>query len=205
MSYALACLGTVFAIVDPIAAVPTFLVLTSARSNAEQVRIARRAAFTCLTVLAVFAVAGQVILHFFSITLPAFKLARGLILFGIGIDMVRGRPSKKTPLDEPADTHVDLGMVPLGVPLLSGPGAIATVMLLGSNASTWLQRSVVFGSLLLVSISVFLILGSAPLFRRVLGGTGLSIIGRMMGLVLTSIAIQFLLDGARDAFPNLMR
>ncbi|MBX3259560.1 MAG: NAAT family transporter [Labilithrix sp.] len=204
MSYALACLGTVFAIVDPIAAVPTFLVLTSARSGADQVRIARRAALTCLTVLSVFAAAGQIILHFFSITLPAFKLAGGIILFSVGVDMVRG--SAKRPVsDEPADAHVDLGLVPLGVPLLSGPGAIATVMLLGSNASTWGQRGVVFGSLILVSISVFLILGSAPLFGRMLGRTGLNVIGRTMGLVLTSIAIQFLLDGARDAFPTLTR
>jgi MarC family membrane protein len=128
--------GSVFAIVDPFAALPIFVALTADRSPEERKAIALRAALTCGIVLTVFGAAGTLIMSFFSISLPAFKIAGGILLFGVGLEMLRAKPSgtRSTREEETeAQQKDDVAIIPLGLPLLAGPGAIATVMVLAGK------------------------------------------------------------------------
>jgi multiple antibiotic resistance protein len=206
LTYGLVCFGSLFSIIDPFAAVPIFLALLGERTREEQRSAALRATLTCFIVLVMFGAAGSVILHFFSITLPAFKIAGGIILFVVGFEMLRARQSSTRSTSEErseAQAKEDVAIIPLGLPLLAGPGAIATVMVLAGKARTLPHRSAVFISVMIVCVLSFAVLRSATYFARVLGRTGINVIGRVMGLILTATAVQFILDGAREAFPRL--
>jgi multiple antibiotic resistance protein len=207
VSYAIVSFGSVFSIVDPFAAVPVFLALTGGQSRPAQAKTALAASVTCFAVLATFGVAGNFIFNFFGITLPAFKIAGGILLFGVGLDMMRARKSdtrSTTSEEHEAEKKEDVGVIPMGLPLLSGPGAIATVMVLVGKAKDVPQRIVLFGVIAAVSIIALLTLRSAGLVARALGQTGINLIGRIMGLMLAAIAMQFVLDGVHEAFPALL-
>ncbi len=195
--------GSLFSIVDPFAAVPTFLALSGAQPRPMQTRTALRASATCFVVLTVFGLAGQVIFSFFGITLPAFKITGGIVLFGVGLEMMRAKHSGTRGTSEEAieaETREDVGLIPLGLPLLSGPGAIATVLVLVGKSRGFEQRLSIFIAIALVSVSALLTLRSAEIVARALGKTGINIIGRVMGLVLAAVAMQFILDGVHEAF-----
>jgi multiple antibiotic resistance protein len=207
VSYALVSFGSIFSIVDPFTAVPVFLALVGAQPHKSQARTALRASATCFVVLSVFGVAGSFIFHFFGITLPAFKIAGGIILFGVGFEMMRAKRSDTRATNEEAieaETKEDVGLIPLGLPLLSGPGAIATVMVLVGKANDVPQKLILLASVAIVSIIAFLTLRSASVVARVLGRTGINVIGRVMGLILAAVAMQFVLDGLREAFPRFL-
>jgi multiple antibiotic resistance protein len=206
-SYALVSFGSVFSIVDPFTAVPVFMALVGTQPQADQRRIALRAALTCLVVLSVFGIAGSFIFHFFGITPYAFKIAGGILLFVMGFEMMRAQRSDTRTTNEEAieaETKEDVGLIPLGLPLLSGPGAIATVMMLVGKAKDVPERLTVFGAVALVSFIAWLTLRSASFVSRVLGKTGMNVIGRVMGLILAAVAMQFVLSGLHEAFPKLL-
>jgi multiple antibiotic resistance protein len=207
VSYALVSFGSVFSIVDPFTAVPVYLALLGDQPRPVQAKAALQASATCLVVLTLFGVAGSFIFHFFGITIPAFKVAGGILLFVVGFEMMRAKRSDTRGTHEEAveaETKEDVGLIPLGLPLLSGPGAIATVMVLVGKAKDLEQRAVLFVVIALVSLIALLTLRSASVIARVLGKTGLNMIGRVMGLVLAAVAMQFVLDGLKEAFPRLL-
>lgn len=207
VSYALVSFGSVFSIVDPFTAVPVFMALVGDQPKAAQQRIALRASATCFVVLATFGVAGSFIFHFFGITLSAFKIAGGILLFVVGFEMMRAHRSDTRATNEEAldaVTKEDVGLIPLGLPLLSGPGAIATVMVLVGKAHSIPERIVVFAAVAAVSVITLLTLRSASMVSRVLGRTGMNVIGRVMGLILAAVAMQFILGGLHEAFPRLL-
>jgi multiple antibiotic resistance protein len=206
-TYALLCFGSLFSIVDPFAALPFFLALTGGQDRTTQARTARIATLTCFLVLGTFGVAGTFIFSFFGITIPAFKIAGGILLFGVGLEMMRGKQSetRATPEEQvEAEAKQDIAIIPMGLPLLSGPGAIATVMVLVGKATTWPERFAVYTAIVAVSLLTFVVLRSAAMVSRVLGRTGINLIGRIMGLILAATAIQFVLDGIREAFPHAL-
>ena len=208
VTYAVFCFGSVFSIVDPFAAVPIFLVLVGQQPREAQDRIALRASLTCFSVLTAFAAAGSFIFSFFGITIPAFKVAGGILLFGVALDMMRAKPSptRTTPEERTiAESKEDVGLVPMGIPLLSGPGAIATVMVLAGKAHGFEQRLAVHAAIFAVSLLALLVLRSSTVVARVLGKTGLNVIGRIMGLILAALAVQFILDGVHEALPTLLQ
>jgi len=199
--------GSVFSIVDPFTAVPVFLALVGNQPRHDQARTALRASATCFAVLSVFGIAGHFIFKFFGITLPAFKIAGGILLFVIGFEMMRAKRSDTRATQEEAvdaETKEDVGLIPLGLPLLSGPGAIATVMVLVGKSSGLAEHAIVAGSVAAVSLIAFFTLRSASFISRVLGKTGINVIGRVMGLILAAVAMQFVLDGLHEAFPKLL-
>jgi multiple antibiotic resistance protein len=207
VSYSILCFGSLFSIVDPFAAVPIFLALAGQQTKEAQAGTALRASLTCFTVLTAFGLAGSYIFSFFGITVPGFKVAGGILLFVVALDMVRAKQSSTRSTSEERDeaaTKEDVGLIPIGLPLLSGPGAIATVMVLAGKAGTVGQRIGVHAAIFAVSVITFLVLRSSTLMARVLGRTGLNVIGRIMGLILAAVAMQFILDGVREALPGLM-
>jgi multiple antibiotic resistance protein len=192
---------SIFVLVDPFAAIPAFLVMTSDSTRIERRRMALRAAWTCFTVLAVFGIGGSLIFRLFGITLPAFKIAGGIILGLIGLDMVQAKrsPTKETPGDrEESLEKEDVGIIPLGIPMLAGPGSISTVMVLLSQAPNWRHGAIIFSAIAFTAAISYVVLAAADRVRSYLGETGIRILTRMMGLLLTAIAVQFVLNGLKD-------
>ncbi len=201
LQFSLVAFTSIFALVDPIAAVPTFLVMTAHTGHERRRRTALRASWTCLVVLSIFALAGPLIFQMFGITLPAFRIAGGVVLGLIGLDMLRARRStiKETPGETEEGTEKeDAGITPLGIPMLAGPGAMSSVTVLMSQNVDWLHRGIVLAAVATASLASFLVLAAADRVGSYLHETGIRILTRLMGLLLTAIAVQFILDGLRD-------
>jgi len=201
IQYFLVTLTSIFFLVDPFAAIPAFLVITADAGQGEHRRLARKAALTCFIVLSAFALAGSLIFRLFGITLPAFEIAGGIILILMGLEMLQARRSAthETP-GETAEgaSKEDAGIIPLGIPMLAGPGAISTVMVLMGPSPTWWQIGVLFIAITITSATAFFILAAADRVGRFLGETGIRILMRLMGLLLTAIAVQFIVNGLAE-------
>ncbi|MGB6820824.1 MAG: MarC family protein, partial [Candidatus Acidiferrales bacterium] len=156
---------------------------------------------TCAIVLCSFALAGSLIFKLFGITLPAFKIAGGIILMQIGIDMLQAKQSgqRSTPEETKEGTaKEDASIIPLGMPMLAGPGAISTVMVLVGESHTLWERGIVYAAIIVSSLAGYLILAGADRVRRYLGETGIRILMRLMGLLLVALAVQFVANGLID-------
>jgi multiple antibiotic resistance protein len=202
IQFLLLAFSSLIFIVDPIATIPTFLALTADAGLADRRRMAKRAAWTCFLVLVGFALAGTLIFKMFGITLPAFRIAGGLIMILIGLDMVQARRSqtKETPAEtQQAMEKDDVGIVPLGVPMLAGPGSISTVIALMAQSTSWLHSAWIILAVALTAVISYWTLAAADRLGRRMGDTGIHILTRFMGLLLMAIAVQFILSGLTAA------
>jgi multiple antibiotic resistance protein len=209
LTHALVALSAIFVVVDPVAAVPFFLAMTSDQSPEERRRTARRAALGAWMILTAFALLGALIFRALGITIPAFKIAGGVLLLLIAVDMIRTNPSPTRitgPEVEAGAEKDDVAIVPLAMPLLAGPGSVATVIVLMGQVSPhrlW-DGAAVLGAVALVSASAWWILAAATRVERVLSRTGMNILERVAGMLLAAIAVQFMIDGVGEAFPRLL-
>jgi multiple antibiotic resistance protein len=199
--FSLLALSSIFFLVDPFAALPTFLAVTEGQDGRRRVRTARRASLTAWVVLTLFAFIGQYIFKLFGISLPAFEIAGGVILLLIGLDMLEAKrsPTQETRKEtQAAASKDDAGIVPMGIPMLAGPGAITTVMVLVGEVQTPWQMIAILGAIAITAAICFLVLGSADRVARVLGQTGIRILVRVMGLLLVALAVQYFVNGFTD-------
>lgn len=207
--FSLLALSSIFFLVDPFAALPTFLAVTRGYDQHRLRQTAFKASLTALILLASFAFAGEYIFRLFGITLPAFEIAGGIILLLIGLDMLQAKRSatQESPTESAdAAQKEDAGIVPLGVPMLAGPGAITSVMVLVGQAQTHWQMAAILISILITALVCYLVLGNSDKVARVLGETGIRILVRIMGLLLVALAVQYFVNGLADlnviAHPN---
>jgi len=194
-------------IVDPFAVIPTFLAMTVRDSPAQRRVLARRGAWTCAITLTAFALGGSMIFKIFGITIGAFKIAGGVLIGLNALDMVQARRSqqRETPVETAEGIEKDdIGIMPLGVPMLAGPGAISTVMVLALGAKSPAATAAVYGSIVLTAVITYFVLSGATLVERRLGQTGMRILTRLMGLVLSAIAVQFIIDGIKLSFEHFL-
>ncbi len=193
-------------IVDPFAVIPTFLAMTMRDSAAQRRVLARRGAWTCAITLIAFALGGSMIFKIFGITIGAFKIAGGVLIGLNALDMVQARRSqqRETAVETAEGIQKDdIGIMPLGVPMLAGPGAISTVMVLALGAKSTVATVTVYVSILLTALITYLVLSAASMVERRLGQTGMRILTRLMGLVLSTIAVQFIIDGIKLSFRSV--
>ncbi len=200
--FSVLALSSVFFLVDPFAALPTFLAVTAGADKRRRRAIARKASITAFVVLSAFAVAGQYIFRMFGITLPAFEIAGGVILLLIGLDMLNAKRSatqETGPEAEAAAVKEDAGIVPLGIPMLAGPGAITSVMVLvGQAQGHWAMMAAILGAIFVTALVCFLVLGNSDRVASMLGETGIRILIRIMGLLLVALAVQYFVNGMVD-------
>jgi multiple antibiotic resistance protein len=198
--FALITFTSILFIVDPVAAIPTYLVITQDETREGRRRTALRACIAMTVLLMVFAASGSFIFQAFGITLPAFRTAGGLILWFSAMEMLRGeRPTRegRGELQE-AKEKDDVALVPLAIPLLAGPGAISTAVVLAGQAHEPPHVAVVYAAILVTGVVSYVTLRvGEPLLRR-LGKTGVRVITRIMGLLLAAVAVQFVLTGVRE-------
>jgi multiple antibiotic resistance protein len=199
--FSVLALSSIFFLVDPFAALPTFLAVTAGVDAQRRRKMAWKASVTALVVLSAFAVAGQYIFKMFGITLPAFEIAGGVILLLIGLDMLEAKRSPtQESREEAAEAALkeDAGIVPLGIPMLAGPGAITSVMVLVGQAQTKWQMLAILASILITAAICYLVLGNSDRVARALGETGVRILVRIMGLLLVALAVQYFVNGMAD-------
>lgn len=199
------CFPSIFAIVDPLSSVPIYLGLVASEEPRDRRRTAARATLTATIVLCVFAATGTAIFKFFGITIPAFRVAGGILLFTMALEMMRARPSgvRNTPEETSEAQHKqDVAIIPIGIPLLSGPGAIANAMMWAARAHVFEEEVALYGSILLVALIALVTLMFASGVARIMGKTGINVVSRIMGLILAASAVQFVIDGWREAMAT---
>lgn len=196
----------IFAVLNPLGAIPVFLGLMAHRSTEEMRATAFKTAMAVATVL-VFAVwVGESMLTFFGIGIPAFRIGGGILLLIIAIAMFDARiSSARHTKDEhaEAETKEDISVVPLAIPLLAGPGAISLTIVDAHQASAWTSKAMLSGGIVLIALIIWAILWLAEPIGKRLGTTGLNIATRIMGLVLAAMAVQFMAEGLLKIFPGL--
>ena len=183
---------TLFVIMDPLGTVPIFLGLTSSFSAGERSRAARQAVLVAFGVIVAFALFGQRILDYLHISLPALQTAGGLLLLLVALELLTGKS------DEPTSTvGVNVALVPLGTPLLAGPGAIVATMVYAQQARGLADDLAVAAGIVLVHVTLYLSMRFAGLVHRVLGESGVLLVTRIAGLLLSAIAVQLVADAVR--------
>ena len=201
LEYSLLATSSLFAIVDPIAVVPTFLAMTPEDTPEQRIKMARLASLVTATMLIGFALVGQWIFKLFGITLPAFQMAGSIVLLLVALDMLRARRSavQETTEETRAGTaKEDIAITPLAVPMLAGPGALTTAILLKNQAEDWTQYLALNASIILVSASCYLILRWSAQGARWLSPIALKIGTRIMGLLLAAVAVQFMINALTE-------
>ena len=205
LEYFLVAITGMFVIINPLTTAFVFSSLMPTANSAERVRVARRASITATLVLFVFAALGSLIFQIFGITLAAFRIAGGLILFGIGMGMLQ---KSEAPDREGVDAKVsgriseDISIVPLAIPFISGPGAIATTMILTSKAPDLLHVIVVFVAVLVTTVTCYFAMVHSRYLIGFMGDSGRSILTKIFGLILAVIAVQFIINGITDAVSD---
>ena len=194
----LSTFGVIFAIVDPFGYVPIFLSLTAGDSEALSRKMIRKACATAFIVLTISTFIGQQVLSFFGISIPALQISGGLILLIIGFEMMKILPvvEKLSQKEETeAERKEDISIVPLAIPMLSGPAAIASVVVLSSRAQSIADYPVIISSILATLLITYFVLRSSSRLIKIIGVTGLNVMTRVMGLLLCAIAIQYVING----------
>ena len=202
LKFALVALSAIFFVIDPLANMPIFLTITSGDSAEQRRRTAVRAAIAAWVTLSTFAIAGGLIFKALGISLGAFKIAGGLMLLLMAIDMMRAQPSPTRSTAEEQSEGIerdDVAIMPLAIPMLAGPGAIATVMVLMSSAA-WdpVRSSAVFVAVTVTCVASWLLMRYAANAERLLPKALLRAIERLMGLLLAAVAVEFIAGGIRD-------
>ena len=197
-SFLLISLSSLFALINPIGITPIVLSLTENLNIKEYNRTIIKGIFLAAIILLIFALIGQHILSFYDITIQAFKIAGGILFLRIGLNMLEAKVSrtKSTPKEsEEATQNDDIALTPIGIPIIAGPGAITSVMLLSAETSSQNEKIIFYFSIIFVLIITFIMLYLGKKITKKLGTTGLRVIQRIMGLILMVIAMQFIIDG----------
>jgi multiple antibiotic resistance protein len=199
--FALVTLTSILFIVDPIAVIPTYLVITQDETPEHRAVTARRACIAAALILIGFALFGTLIFKMFGITIEAFRIAGGLILWVVAMDMLHGERKTQESAPEVAEGRVkdDVAITPLAMPMLAGPGAISTIMVLAGQARTLQEKAVVHGAIIVTMAVSLVVLRAGEHLVRKMGQTGVRVMTRIMGLLLAAIAVQFVITGVRDA------
>jgi len=198
IAFFIMALTSIFAIVNPLSTALIFNTITPGDSDAKKKMMAKKAAFVSLIVLIFFALTGDIVLRFFSITIESLKIAGGIFVAYIGFKMLNPTTIYKNLSPEHIKEHIkkpDVSIVPIAIPLSSGPGAISTVLLLASQNRGPISISIILLSIAIVAILTYIILANAKYISRYLGSSGTKVVEKLMGLIIFAIGVQFVLSG----------
>ena len=202
LSY-LSSFTALFAIVDPFALIPIFLSMTDRFSQGERAAVCLKSSLVAAGILLAFAVAGEKIFKLFGISIPAFQIAGGILLLRFGIaELTADRERLKREEESESYERQDISIFPLATPLLAGPGSISTVVIQASQSKGWLEEIILILSVISVFVVSYFLLRSAPYLYRILRRTGLNLMTRIMGIILTAIAVQYIINGLTSVWNS---
>lgn len=200
MELFIAVLASIFSVVNPIGALPVYTSMTESYTKKERNKTALHTSLYFTMICVVFFLGGSYILSFFGISIPALRLAGGLVILNSGFNLLNGKviraESISEKMKEEARQKEDISFSPLAMPLLSGPGSISLLISLYSYHNTWDKRGIILGVLFSLGLIVYLMLLSAPFIGRLLGEAGMKAITRIMGFIVMAIACQYIVSGA---------
>lgn len=202
-TYLIAAFTSIISVANPLGAMPVFISLTDQDNDKERVAIAKKASFYMFAILTIFFLAGTYIMSFFGISLPGIRIAGGLIIMRAAYAMLTpGRDDRKLSEKdkEAAKSKEDVSFSPMAMPMLSGPGSIAVVIGLASQAEGIMDLAIVVVAIILCALTAYLILRLAPISAKYIGPTGMGAVTRMMGFIAMCIAVQFILNGISSFF-----
>lgn len=208
IGFALFAFTSLVAIVNPLSATPMFLALTSEYTAAQRWRTLHQAVVTALLVMIGFALLGRWIFTVYGITINAFRIAGGLIFFGIGLDMLQAKRSRvKATEEEESEGSMKegVGVTPLGMPMIAGPGTITTVMVLVSQTGTRAHLVAVYAAIVAVAIVTWIVLAASQRITTIFGQTGLNVMTRIMGLLVTVVGVQSVIDGLSPVVVSILQ
>jgi multiple antibiotic resistance protein len=203
--YILLAASSLFVIIDPLATIPAFLAMTPTDTPAQRIRMARLACCVAAGVLLAFALAGKWIFKYLGITMPAFQLAASIVLLLVALDMLRAQRSRVQETSEETAAgavKTDIAVAPLAIPMLAGPGAISTAILLHNQAANIGQRFALYGCILAVCLASYFVLRLSAHGARWFSPIAMNITVRIMGLLLAAVAIQFALNAVAQLKPD---
>jgi multiple antibiotic resistance protein len=199
--YTLLAASSLFVIIDPLATVPAFLAMTPTDSPQQRIRMARLACCVSAGVLITFALAGKWIFKFLGITMPAFQIAASIVLLLVALDMLRAQRSRVHETSEETAAGMektDIAIAPLAIPMLAGPGAISTAILLHNQAANLTQRVALYACIVVVCLACYLVLRVSAHGAKWLSPIAMNLTVRIMGLLLCSVAIQFMVNALKE-------
>lgn len=206
IGYTIHALVGIFAIMNPVGNVPIFLSLTEGYDIDKQRKTARKAIFIAFLIIMIFLVLGHYIFQMFGITVSAFRVVGGILIFGIAYNLIQAKPSHAhVPHEDEHEDSVnkeDISVTPLATPLIAGPGTIATVMALAGGSNLLKDSISVFIAVVIVMMGTYVILYYSGFIGRHLGKTEMNVITRLMGLLLAIIAVQMAVSGLDKLFPG---
>ena len=196
-AFLITAFATLFVVIDPPGIVPLFIALTRGMGPEKRRAMARRACIIATCLLLLFGVAGETILEFIGISMPAFRIAGGILLFLTALDMLFERRTRRREGQQAEPDH-DPSVFPLATPLIAGPGAIATMILLvGQAGPDWIATLWVLGLLFVMMAVTYAFLLASPPLERMLGRTGVIVITRLLGMLLAALSVPFVIDGVK--------
>ncbi len=198
VSFILLTFSSLFTLINPIGITPILLSMTEDESDLEYQVIIKKGIITAYIILTIFAIMGDLIFKFYGITIYAFMIAGGILFLRNSFDMIDSKISREssTPLEtKEAIQKEDISVTPIGIPLIAGPGAITSIMILSSQTSSYIDKCIVHVNILITLIITYIILLLGKKISKKIGTTGIRIIQRIMGLILLVISIQFIING----------
>ena len=198
ISFILLTFSSLFTLINPIGITPILLSMTEDESDSEYQVIIKKGIITAYIILTIFAIMGDLIFKFYGITIYAFMIAGGILFLRNSFDMIDSKISREssTPLEtKEAIQKEDISITPIGIPLIAGPGAITSIMILSSQTSSYVDKCIVHINILITLIITYIILLLGKKISKKIGTTGIRIIQRIMGLILLVISIQFIING----------
>lgn len=196
LEFGIRALLTLFVVIDPAGLVPVFVSLAGRRTAEAQARIARRSVLIAGVLLLAFAVAGGPLFTYLGISVSALQIAGGILLFRIAIDMVSAQFRRDTPEEEAeARAKEDISVFPLAIPMIAGPGALASILILATDARDGTSFSLVLLAAAIVLVAAYLFLRASMRLAQLLGQTGINVVTRVLGLILAALAVQYVADG----------
>lgn len=205
-SFFLIAFSTLFTIVNPLGALGPFIAMTGDYDKQKRVQTAKRATIVAFGVLLTSSILGAFIFRFFGVTIPALRISGGTLLFFVAVDMLNARPSRVKSTSEEAEegsAKEDIGIFPLAIPLLSGPGSIVSVFILSEKATEPIQHLGLYAAIFVTAGISYFVLREASRLAVFLGQIGINVMSRLLGLILAAVAVQFVLDGLKEALPRL--
>ncbi len=197
MAFFITAFTTMFVVIDPFGTTPIFVALTQGMDAATRRKIAIRSCLTAVCILIAFAAFGEAVLGFVGISMPAFKVAGGALLFLTALDMLFDRRTKRREDRAEEEDHSDPSVFPLAIPLIAGPGSIATIILLAGQNPGIQGIAAACAVMLGVMLVVFVFFLAGGMIARILGKTGLNVLTRLLGMLLAALSVQFILDGLK--------
>ncbi len=204
--FALLSFVSMFTMVNPLGVVPVYTAMTAKLSSQESHRVARKATFTALVILLAFALTGQWIFRFFSISVNSLRVVGGVIFFFMGYEMLQARLSRTQFDDETNHEYInDISITPLGIPIICGPGAITTSILLMNESKSAMQSGIVLGIIVLIMLLTYALLMGSKQVTHLIGENGNKVMLRLMGLIVMVIAVEFFFNGLTPIIREMLK